>query len=273
MKKTFVINHSVRFDPRSRTLVLLERPEKAVVLHTPASECLLLLLTHNGETLSHSFLSEEVWIKKGNYVTTNSLYQNISAIRRGLKSVGLADDLLKTVPKSGFQIYASIEEETLPPEQEVSPEDISVVSPDEKRQISNDAEINQSLAGKKIFKASLNTPIKIYGLILIIIFIAGSIFLYKELRLNSNFFNTYGHVGMIGQCDVYSSYSGKNKSIEVFNFLMKPSTFTCQKGDKAWLTFNADPRLASVVLCDQSINNPQANCKSFLFSGDINEKH
>lgn len=273
MKKTFIINHSVRFDPRSRTLTPLERPENMVVLHTPASECLLLLLTHNGETLSHSFISEEVWVKKGNYSTTNSLYQNISAIRRGLKSVGLADDILKTIPKSGFEIYASIEEETLPSEPTHSLEDIAKESSTEKTKLNHDVIMNNVQPGKNIPRTLLDMSVKIYRLVLIIIFIAGSIFLYKELRLNSNFFSAYNHVGMIGQCDVYSSYSGKDRSTEAFNFLMKVSSFTCQEGEKAWLTFNADPRLASVVLCDHNIDNPLANCKSFVFSGDVNEKN
>lgn len=264
MKRVFVINHSVRFDPLSRMLVVLDRPEVMVQLHTPASECLRLLVSHNGETLTHQFLSEEVWEKKGSYVTANSLYQNIAAIRRGLKAVGLDETMLKTIPKTGFQIYASIEEEDLPPVIKESSAPLS--APENKA---------EPLTPRRVMQPTLSLskmPIKIFYLAIFFIFISGSFLLYQQITLNRYHFDSYTHIGSINKCDVYSSYSGKEKSTDIFNALIKSSSLTCPMGGKAWLTFNANYRMSSIVMCDQNIYKDGVNCKSYIYSGDVNEK-
>ncbi|WMY73541.1 winged helix-turn-helix domain-containing protein [Buttiauxella selenatireducens] len=274
MMKAFIINHSVRFDPRSRTLAPLEKPENKVQLHTPVSECLLLLLTHNGETLSHSYLSEEVWVKKGSYVTPNSLYQNIAAIRRGLKAVGLSEEMLKTVPKMGFQIYASLqEEELLPAESEGRTNDVlkgengteENHEPEPHDEIISEPTIEKSNTG--FFGAQVNA----FYLALAILFTFGCVHFYIQLGSINDPYSSYSHIGMINNCDVYSSYVGKEESSRVFNSFLIRSALSCQLGSKAYLTFNLNHRLSSLVLCDQSINNKNSYCRSFIYVDNKND--
>lgn len=114
MKPVFLINHSVLFEPEKRRLYLLANyPERAVVLHAPVSECLLQLLEHNGQVMSQRDLFAAVWEKQGAVVTTNALYQTIASIRKALKTVGLAENMVQTVPKEGFKSVAHIETGTL----------------------------------------------------------------------------------------------------------------------------------------------------------------
>lgn len=271
MKKVFVINNCVRFDPYSRTLISLENPENSVQLHTPACECLLLLLIHNGETLSHTFLSEEVWIKKGSYVTTNSLYQNIAAIRRGLKTVGLEEDILKTVPKLGFQIYASIEEEQLPLVNGRKVEAVAALSESKTSDASEEVTRPPTLELTKE-KTGINIRFKLFFLLLTLIFISGLFFAYQQLRNDDQFFSAYNPVGAINQCDLYSSYPDKQKSKATFLSIVTSGDVKCPAGGKAYLTFNLDNRLSSVLLCEKKVEDVNTDCMTVVYSGVTHEK-
>lgn len=52
----------------------------------------------------------EVWRKHGMEVTVNTLYQNISILRKTLKRVGIEENIIITVPKKGITLTAQIEE-------------------------------------------------------------------------------------------------------------------------------------------------------------------
>lgn len=270
--KTFVINQSVRFDPRSRTLIPLEKPENKIQLHTPVSECLLLLLTHNGKTLSQSYLSEEVWIKKGSYVTPNSLYQNIAAIRRALKAAGLNQEMLKTVPKAGFQIYASLqeEEELLPAQEEVNVDAVLKAS-EESSESEDPKEVSDDSTADKVNASASSIRVKAFYVVLTITFTIGLVYFYHQLVPTKDVYASYNHIGMINKCDVYSSYSSKEESIQMFNTLMKRGELSCYADGKAYLTFNLDHHLSSVILCDQPIENKSVYCKSYIYVGNKNE--
>lgn len=271
MKKVFVINNRVRFDPYSRTLTSIETPENTLQLHTPACECLLLLLIHNGETLSHTYLSEEVWIKKGSYVTTNSLYQNVAAIRRGLKAVGLEEDILKTVPKLGFQIYASIEEEQFPLVNGRKVEVVTALS-ESKTPDSNKEEPRPNTVELTKEKTVINTRLKLFFLLLTLIFISGLFFAYQQFRNDDQFFSAYHPVGVISQCDLYSSYPDKEKSKATFLNIINAGHVNCPQGGKAYLTFNLNNRLSSLLLCEKRIEDVQTDCMAVVYSGVAHEK-
>lgn len=271
MKKVFVINNRVRFDPHTRTLTSIETPEITVQLHTPACECLLLLLIHNGETLSHTYLSEEVWIKKGSYVTTNSLYQNIAAIRRGLKAVGMEEDILKTVPKLGFQIYASIEEEQLPL---VNGRKVEAVTALNESKIPDTSEEESSPHTVELTKAKrvINTRLKLFFLLLTLVFLSGLFFAYQQFRNDDQFFSAYNSVGVINQCDLYSSYPDEEKSKATFKTIINAGHVICPPGGKAYITFNLNNRLSSLLLCEKRIEDVRTDCMTVVYSGVAHEK-
>ena len=107
MKKVFLINDTLLFEPDLRRLGPLEGyPNRAIMLHGPVNECLLLLLEHNDQVLTQRFLFASVWEKQGAIVSTNALYQTIASIRKALKSSGLDENIIKTIPKEGFKSVA-----------------------------------------------------------------------------------------------------------------------------------------------------------------------
>lgn len=271
VKKVFIINNRVRFDPHSRTLTSIDTSDNTVQLHTPACECLLLLLIHNGETLSHTYLSEEVWIKKGSYVTTNSLYQNIAAIRRGLKAVGLEEDILKTVPKLGFQIYASIDEEQLPLFNGRKVDACDELN-ESKILVASEAPPLPHAIELATEKKGMNIRLKLIFLLLTLIFISGLFFAYQQFRNEDQFFAAYNPVGVINQCDLYSSYPDKEKSKATFLTIIKSGDVNCPQGGKAYLTFNLNNRLSSILLCEKRVEDVRTDCRTVVYSGVVNEK-
>lgn len=105
----WIINDNIEFRPDSKKLISLTNPELNVVLTTPASRCLLLLLNASPEVVLQQTFFKQVWEDEGMLVPANTLYQNISIIRRGLRSVGETDrTLVATVPRKGFQIDKNV---------------------------------------------------------------------------------------------------------------------------------------------------------------------
>ena len=105
----WIINDNIKFCPEKNLLVSMARPELSVILTTPASRCLVLLLESAPEVVNQRDFFTKVWGEDGMLVPANTLYQNISIIRRGLRTTGETDDtLVATVPRKGFQIKKEV---------------------------------------------------------------------------------------------------------------------------------------------------------------------
>ncbi|MER1498052.1 transcriptional regulator [Enterobacter cloacae] len=105
----WIINDNIKFCPEKNLLVSMTRPELSVILTTPASRCLVLLLESAPEVVNQRDFFIKVWGEDGMLVPANTLYQNISIIRRGLRTTGETDDtLVATVPRKGFQIKKEV---------------------------------------------------------------------------------------------------------------------------------------------------------------------
>ncbi len=69
-------------------LISVHNADLNVVLTTPASRCLSLLLEAFPDVVAQQDFFTRVWEEEGMRVPTNTLYQNISIIRRGFRAVG-----------------------------------------------------------------------------------------------------------------------------------------------------------------------------------------
>ncbi|EAU6886192.1 hypothetical protein F7396_20000 [Salmonella enterica] len=115
MPGKYLLNNLIVFDTDARTLTLIgtpPNPEKQtteqVLLHTPTSSCLELLVENQGAILPQDELLDRVWKKKGMVVSTHTVYQNISLIRRAFTQLGLCDDVVTTIPRRGMTLAMCI---------------------------------------------------------------------------------------------------------------------------------------------------------------------
>ena len=105
----WIINDKIRFIPEEKKLISLAKPELHVVLTRPASRCLELLLEASPDMVSQNDIFEKVWRDNAKTTPLNTLYQNISIIRRGLNEASeTSESYITTVPRKGFRISSSI---------------------------------------------------------------------------------------------------------------------------------------------------------------------
>ncbi|UQY43732.1 winged helix-turn-helix domain-containing protein [Erwinia sp. PK3-005] len=104
--KKFIINGTAIFLPDQRSIASLNK-EKKLILYNTASRCLLTLIEHAGQTVSHQQLYQAGWEYHGREATPNTLYQTISEIRKSLQQVGL-ENIISTQPRTGWIINKSI---------------------------------------------------------------------------------------------------------------------------------------------------------------------
>ncbi|CAM7052132.1 OmpR/PhoB-type domain-containing protein [Enterobacter asburiae] len=262
MKSVFLINGLVLFEPEQRRLCPLSGyPERAVILHGPVSECLLLLLEHNGEVLTQRYLFSAVWEKQGAIVSTNALYQTIASIRKALKMAGLAENVVQTVPKAGFKSIAHIQTgtvesfisldvaapESLPPESYIPPPCVT--------------DSRFPFFSKKIA----------YGAASAVLFILSCTVLFQQLHVQDSGFKAYQPIGNIAGCDVYSSWHDKIKSQGIYTALTKRYPIQCNAGGVAYMTINRFQDGTSVIVCDKLPDIAGAQCDSIMYRKQYHE--
>lgn len=109
MHNHYIINGFIEFHPAASTLRNLNDSENVVVLNSPAGRCLLLLITRNGTIVTQQEFMDIVWEKNGMLVSPNTFYQNISILRKGLKKIGLSEDIVVTIPRVGLTLSSGTE--------------------------------------------------------------------------------------------------------------------------------------------------------------------
>src|SRR5690606_16417807 len=104
MHKHYIINNIVEFHPAASTLRDLNNPDRVVVLNSPAGRCLLLLIERAGSIVTQQEFLDVVWQSRGMLVSSNTYYQNISILRKGLKKIGFDVDPIVTIPRIGLTL-------------------------------------------------------------------------------------------------------------------------------------------------------------------------
>lgn len=112
MHKHYIINETVEFHPATSKLRDLTNPEHVVVLNSPAGRCLLLLIERAGTIVTQQEFMDIVWQQRGMLVSLNTYYQNISILRKGLKSIGFNDDPIVTIPRIGLTLASDTQIKT-----------------------------------------------------------------------------------------------------------------------------------------------------------------
>lgn len=105
MSRVIILNNLIRFEPEKKNL---SSKNAHVHISAPASYCFQLLIDKQGELVTHEELYQHAWRQFGMEATANTLYQNISVIRRGLDKCGLHDDIIRTMPRRGFILSPAV---------------------------------------------------------------------------------------------------------------------------------------------------------------------
>lgn len=267
MKPVFLINDTVLFEPDARRVCSrADYPSRAVILHGPVSECLLQLLEHNDQLLSQRDLFAAVWEKQGAVVTTNALYQTIASIRKALKSAGLAEEVIITIPKGGFKSVARLHTGTI----ESFIERNKAVSLPVLTDISSKKEETETPTlhappAPRFWRSS-----RVYWLAGVLFLFSCSV-LYSELKDVDPIFAGYHPIGNVAGCEVYSSWHEKEKSYSEITALAQRYPLPCKTGKVAYMTLNHAQQGISVLICDRTPEHRDARCESIFYRQPYNE--
>lgn len=274
----WIINDNIEFRPDSKKLISVTNPELNVVLTTPASRCLLLLLEASPDVVTQQEFFKKVWEDEGMLVPANTLYQNISIVRRGLRAVGETDRILvATVPRKGFQIDKSVKITRIAANQvtDVVPE---TLQGEDEMDIDYHADAGAEFApvepAAPVSKKENNakTTRLISALVMAAAFIIGVIGVHFFWHFTDTrpFFADYTFVEQDKGCNFYTkddSHDNKN-NFERFKGLILGSGLDCKK--YPWVYFpvsKTSPGLSVFVCRKNYMKSPVAGCITLSFRG------
>ncbi|HAU5637448.1 winged helix-turn-helix domain-containing protein [Citrobacter amalonaticus] len=99
----FDIEGFITFDTEDASLVNLLTGD-CVELSQTSTRLLAELLNHQGDILSRNEIFQTVFDKYGARASNSNLNQYISTLRRNLSDLGIAKEIIVTVPRIGFKI-------------------------------------------------------------------------------------------------------------------------------------------------------------------------
>ncbi|NIY47844.1 winged helix-turn-helix domain-containing protein [Cedecea colo] len=284
MHNHYIINEAVEFHPATSTLHDLHNPDVVVALNSPAGRCLLLLISRVGAIVTQQEFMDIVWKQSGMRVTSNAYYQNISVLRKGLKRIGLGEDIIVTIPRIGLTLATGtrIRKLTTEPLVEIDHEnahfiDVNALTPEEPKSDSSELtagrSVEISLANeehpqKKILiddKKSLATKLSRYSLILAVVIIAIIFIAWYATKTTSNFFSDYVAVKSIKGCKILLSQPLPARSYQEYaQGFGERFIEDCQ--DYPWIYVTKIPHLSrtSVIRCDKPFEH-STSCISEYF--------
>jgi len=104
MKDVYLLNNHVYFNAAAGLLSTSLCFSNKVSLSRPATNCLKLLITRQGDLCAYPYLSRKIWGDRGKWITNNTLHQHIYQLRNSLKKAGIQEEAIITVPRKGFQL-------------------------------------------------------------------------------------------------------------------------------------------------------------------------
>lgn len=295
MNDKYIINGAVLYAPDENRLTPLGKRGEETILNAPVNRCLLLLIQHAGGVVSQETLLAEVWEKHGQYVTMNTLYQNILLLRRGMLNSGILKSPIKTIPKIGVKFTGDIkiigvDSEAVTVNESMIP---SVDTPaylsvgkeesalDVEESISDNEETNNdvtrgslsdffrkkiistrtsslALNGIKRVKSSNRLRINFF-LLICCIFLSG-LLAYSVINTGftfSGFFlSQYKKIGSVGECHVYINSLDRNE-VNIGEIIVA-NEINCSERTYVYITTFQYSKNQSLLLCNRPLDDATA---------------
>lgn len=114
LNEYYIINDEVIYFPHENKLSPVGDDGQKISINAPVGRCLHLLIDNKGSVVSRDDFLEAVWNRNGSFVSQNTFYQNISLLRKSLKTAGLTEDVIVTVRRKGFALSKNVKVEAVP---------------------------------------------------------------------------------------------------------------------------------------------------------------
>jgi DNA-binding winged helix-turn-helix (wHTH) protein len=263
----YIINEKVIFDPDERKLTSVADPHSFTVLTYPSSYCFLLLLENSPSVVTQQQFFDEVWKPLGQIVPLNTLYQNISMIRRGLREQGETDKLfITTVPRQGFVINKKMAIRIADDSDDSLPETRSEIPHSTEAGVS---ELPVAAAAPTFSQRPWYLKAQ-GGILLLGCLIAGLIAgtVYSDIQRSTSFFSDYVFLDTTAQCQFYANDDDviQKSDLPLLKSKLDSTGADCRKYPWVYITHIEHNPLTSVFLCKKKLSAiGNASCVSLLF--------
>lgn len=250
----FKLNDNVFFDPNKSELMRCSDGKiiNKISLNTPTSKCLHILILKRNVVTQREFYNY-VWGEHGIETTQNTLYQNISLLRKKLSTIFEDDhDYIITVPRKGFCLSSEIIEVTEVPEiiNHSSPEISSAI-------------FTQNLT-KGIFRTSW------FGIINILILSCSLSYVFyigfkHYNNSNYDYFKNYELIADFDGCQFFSSpnFKDKKKRGEIIHKIQ----WLCIRGNYNYIVANDLTSPYTIFSCPEiAASSEYPQCSTIYFN-------
>ncbi|SFD41604.1 DNA-binding winged helix-turn-helix (wHTH) domain-containing protein [Pragia fontium DSM 5563 = ATCC 49100] len=272
MTKNYLIDNRVVFYPDEHRLVPVGNHSGVETsLNLPVSRCLLLLIEHQNSIVSKDDFFDKAWMQRGTYVTANTFYQNISLLRKGLKSAGLSEEIIKTVPKKGLMLSGDVKVELYVPSfqattasQSEKPASTPLITPGLQKEEKEEKGIT------RVFNLSYRYKIGMF--VISIIFLSLLMSYPFFVKQQEKYLDSYKLDSEMNGCQVYTPKKDKNL-IRYVEFLQK-NNITClgSRMNTLFITMDKSAEYTSIIRCDSAAISNDTQCDSEFYFRGQNEK-
>lgn len=275
MNKSYLINNVVIFHSEEHRLVPVKGHNGVEAsLNIPASRCLLLLIERKNTVVSKEDFFDKAWEQRGTYVTANTFYQNISLLRKALKSVGLPEEIIKTVPKRGLMLDDDVVitpftqdvglNNSVITEQQRETEQVSALS----TPLSAPPTEALSTAGKK----TGHNPNYQRGVIIsTVVFFAIALTFTLLIKEPKKFLDGYKKSDDVNGCSLY--IPDKERDVAKYVNFINNNKIACNANNSVlFMTIDKTSEYTSIIRCGSAKITQDSQCDSKFYSGGKNEK-
>jgi DNA-binding winged helix-turn-helix (wHTH) protein len=243
----YLINKKVRFHPFENLLYPDDINAHQVKLFAPVSDILLYLINNKNKIVSLDEITHHVWGEKNSYVSPNTLYQNISLLRKALKTSGLNEGIVKTVPRKGFTLAESVI--------------ITSFEIDNSLETSIEKKFNAPHKHLNIYKNSKTIKCKKFTIILALLIttITLSAIYYINIKnakkVNTPvFFSNYATLSDIDNCHFMAIPKHiKTRNAELIKIIEKEKE-NCKNSEQRFITLSDTNSMWTIINCDKKKN-------------------
>ncbi|EMH4163332.1 winged helix-turn-helix domain-containing protein [Pluralibacter gergoviae] len=255
----YILDDQVLFSPDENKLSPLGARGRETQLNAPTARLLTLLLEQNGNVVAQNDIYDRVWAQHGQQISSSTLYQNISLLRKALKKAGLFQKAIGTYPKKGFFYSGRVEV--------VINHDAGLPSADsairEKNESSNPMSIEsngisstqselESNASKKNILIANQRKLVIASAIAIISII--NYFFYVRVG-TTEFHSTQALISRVEGCPLYLDKKNESADIDRFTKFIKEKKVECSAHEFLYITKLLSNGDVVALKCNSSDHN------------------